>query len=331
MHDIITIGSATEDVFLRSSAWEVREDADSPTGLDQCLPLGGKIPIDELQITTGGGATNAAVTFARLGQLRTACVCRIGATDTSGRAIVAALREARIATPFVQSDAKLRTGFSLILLSGSGERTILTHRGASHAIAPARIPWPRLRAHWFYITSLAGNRTLLRRILSHAERIGAQVAWNPGNDELAWGWDTLAPLVRRCAVINMNREEALVATRCAADDLTGMLTTLHAHAPHAMRIALLTDGKQGAYAFDGARTWHIPSRNIPAINTTGAGDAFGSAFVLGRIHGWDIPDALRLGLANAEGVITHMGAKVGILRKLPSRHALQRYEVAAYA
>ncbi|MDO8599637.1 MAG: carbohydrate kinase family protein, partial [bacterium] len=65
MYDIITIGSATQDVFLRSKAWETKEDPRSPTGLNACLPFGSKVPIEDLHFTTGGGATNAAVTFAR--------------------------------------------------------------------------------------------------------------------------------------------------------------------------------------------------------------------------------------------------------------------------
>ncbi|MBI4434047.1 carbohydrate kinase family protein [Candidatus Uhrbacteria bacterium] len=329
MYDVITIGSATEDVFLRSTAWEVKADATSPTGFDQCLPLGAKIPIDDLHVTTGGGATNAAVTFGRLGGLRTACVCRIGADDTSGRAVLADFRRDHVAATFVQHDRKLRTGFSLILLSGSGERTILTHRGASHAISGSMIPWPKLRARWFYITSLAGNLNLFRRILVHAHRIGAQVAWNPGGAELAAGWERLAPLARRCAIFNVNREEAVALTHGDTHDFPGMLRTLRGTDPSPAPIVLITDGAQGAHAHDGVSTWYIASRDLPAVNTTGAGDAFGSAFALGRIRNASIPDALRLALANAEGVITHMGAKTGILSRMPSARTLARYSVVA--
>jgi sugar/nucleoside kinase (ribokinase family) len=70
------------------------------------------------------------------------------------------------------------------------------------------------------------------------------------------------------------------------------------------------------------------------VNTTGAGDAFGSAFFLGldlgvrrNEMGYALGYALRLAMANAEGVIMHMGAKSGILSKVPSRVALAKYRV----
>lgn len=53
------------------------------------------------------------------------------------------------------------------------------------------------------------------------------------------------------------------------------------------------------------------------MNTTGAGDAFGSAFVATLAKGLYLDDALRAGLLNALGVVTHMGAKAGILKKFP--------------
>lgn len=349
MYDIITIGSATRDVFLRSKAIETHAAAHSPTGVEACLPLGSKVPVDEIHFTTGGGATNAAVTFARLGRLRVGTVCRIGANDSGGSTILDDLRRDRVATTFVQRDVTRHTAYSLILLAGSGERTVLVHRGASERLAARDIPWSRLRARWFYVTSLGGDLALMRKILGHAERISARVAWNPGNAEIAKGWEALAPLAARCTVFSINREEAGVLAARDPKDLRGIITTLRG-TPEACAVCgpscdecsamaaatgpylLITDGAAGAYVRTGGRTWHIASRRIRAVNTTGAGDAFGSGFVvgleLGRSKnqiGYSLDYALRLAMANAEGVITHMGAKAGILRKVPSRAALAKY------
>lgn len=322
MYDVITIGAATRDVFLRSTAWEVKEDAHSPTGLEQCLPLGSKISVDDLVVTTGGGATNVAVTFARLGKLHTACVARIG-SDADGNEILRELRTERVATAFLQRDPKRHTAYSTILLSGTGERTVLVHRGASTTIAPHAIPWTKVRSRWYYVTSLAGDLALIKKILVHAEHIGAHVAWNPGNAELGHGWNALAPLIARTMVFDVNREEATLLTGKHPDALVDMLRALNAPS----RITLITDGSRGAHATDGTTTWHIASRDVPATNTTGAGDAFGSGFVTGLIRGMDIPTALRLAMANAEGVITHMGAKTGILSHVPSARVLAQYRI----
>lgn len=358
MFDVVTIGSATRDVFLRSKAWETHASEHSPTGAEACLPLGAKVPIDEINFATGGGATNAAVTFARLGKLRTATICRIGAKDAGGRTVLEDLQRERVDTRFVQRDPKLHTGYSIILLSGSGERTILSHRGASQALDAKRMPWTKLRARWYYLTATGGDLPLTQRILAHASRTGACVAWNPGGGEIAHGWGAISPLAQQCAVFNVNREEAAALTAKPFDDLDGILAVLRPTLPRPPsrrevgkrnsfspshgegeragvgRLVLVTDGSGGAYACDGQATWHIASRNLHAVNTTGAGDAFGSAFVVGlmqssrlTIHDSRLDRALRLAMANAEGVITHMGAKAGILRKIPSRVVLAQYTI----
>ena len=55
MVDVITIGSATIDVFMR-----VEEDLTK-------LKLGEKVLVDYLDIETGGGGTNSAVALSRMG------------------------------------------------------------------------------------------------------------------------------------------------------------------------------------------------------------------------------------------------------------------------
>ncbi|MDP3771198.1 MAG: PfkB family carbohydrate kinase, partial [bacterium] len=201
----------------------------------------------------------------------------------------------------------------------------------------------------FYLTSLGGDLALARRILAHAARIGARVAWNPGGAEIAQGWTRMAPLIAQCDVLNLNREEAAALTGVDPKNLNGILTKLWSvRAPACAGCGsdcdmcealsgvytLITDGSGGAYAHDGHTTWHIASRNLKAVNTTGAGDAFGSAFFLGldlgvrkNELGYALDYALRLAMANAEGDITHMCAKAGILRKVPSRTALAKYRV----
>ena len=67
MYDVITVGSATLDVFARTRFSEIIKIID-PKGETDLLafPVGTKILIDELDFTTGGGGTNTAVALARL-------------------------------------------------------------------------------------------------------------------------------------------------------------------------------------------------------------------------------------------------------------------------
>ena len=71
--DVITIGSATRDVFLGDFGAKKIKSSDFSTGEALELGLGSKFEVKKIVLTTGGGATNAAVTFARQG-FKTACI-----------------------------------------------------------------------------------------------------------------------------------------------------------------------------------------------------------------------------------------------------------------
>src|SRR3990167_4561440 len=85
MFDVVTIGSATRDVLMRSEQFKIIEDKGFVTGQGECFALGSKIEIKDVVFTSGGGGTNTAVTFSRQG-LKTSSVGAIG-DDFNGKDI----------------------------------------------------------------------------------------------------------------------------------------------------------------------------------------------------------------------------------------------------
>jgi len=322
MFDVITIGSATRDVFIKSGALDVQESDTPPFSQEACFPMGAKIDIDELVFETGGGATNAAATLSRLGY-KTATVCAIG-DDSSGRDVLDGLAEDNIAADFVQRIPDKQTGYSIIIVAGSGERTILVHRGAARLTASDKVAWDDANAKWFYITSLGGDLDLLQSALSQAKETGAKVAWNPGNAELKLGLAAIEPLIRQVDVFNLNREEAAILTGVKVDDIDEIMNKLHDIPKRAL---LVTDGPKGAYATEGDNRWFIDTLDVPRINTTGAGDAFGSGFVAGLMKRNDLRYALAVGIWNASGCIQLMGAKRGLLETFPSENQINEVKI----
>ena len=318
MYDIITIGSATRDVFVKSTAFETHENLKEPSRLDGCFPLGEKIELENVIFETGGGSTNAAVTFSRLGY-RTATITAVG-NDVNGTEIFSVLKKEKIATSFIQKIPKEQTAFSIIIVAGSGERTVLVLRGASQSISPKKIPWSKIHAKWFYISSLGGNLDLMQTIINHAHRSNIRIAWNPGSKELKQGIDVLTPLIRGVDVFNLNKEEAGVLLKSPSNNLQ---TTIASLRPLPHHLLLVTDGQNGAYAASKDLTLHSGTIDVPRINATGAGDAFGSGVIAGLLRKDDIAYSLAVGTQNATGVVQQMGAKRGILHAFPSSKALQ--------
>ncbi|MBU0625067.1 carbohydrate kinase family protein [Patescibacteria group bacterium] len=320
MFDVITIGSATRDVFVKCSALDLQESEVGSHVLEACFPLGAKIDIDELVFETGGGATNVATTLAHLG-FKTATICSIG-DDFNGREVIETLTTDGIATGYVQQTTTSKTGYSIIIVAGSGERTVLVYRGAAKLTNAAAVPWKKIVTRWFYLTSVGGNLDLLERALTHAENNQIKIAWNPGNSELKLGLSVLEPLIKKVDVLNLNREEAALLTGLAVDDLTGITEKL-SNLPK--RSLVITDGSKGAYTVeaDGSR-WQVETFDVPRINVTGAGDAFGSGFIAGLMQKNDVRYGLAVGLWNSAGCIQEVGAKRGLLENFPSEEQISK-------
>ncbi|MDP2789822.1 MAG: carbohydrate kinase family protein [bacterium] len=303
--DVITIGSATQDVYLMSKAFRFVRDRRSSTGSFEEFAFGSKVELDDLLQEVGGGATNAAVTFQRQG-LRTACVCKVG-DDPAGDDVVRTLRSYKVDPRFVIRDHNDRTAFSALFLGKGGERTALVYRGASADFTESMVPWQALRARWFYISSLGGNLRFLRHAIAHAHRTGASVAVNPGKAELAKK-AAVRSVLRQADVLLLNREEAELLFRVRGSKLPKAI------AKWRKGIVVVTDGAKGSWTVTPTGAWRLRIKPVHAVDTTGAGDAFGSGFVASlakRPH--DIASALRLGAINSAGEVQHIGAKKGLV------------------
>ncbi|MDP6704268.1 MAG: PfkB family carbohydrate kinase, partial [archaeon] len=180
MADIVTIGSATRDVFVRSKDVKVVKETSFTTGKGLAMPLGSKIALDELHFTIGGGSVNPAVTFAQQG-FRVAPMIVVG-TDARGEEIKDFLKEKRISSELVFEDSADTTAYSVIVSAGKQGRTILEYEGVKWKLGEKKIPWTKLKkTKWFYITHLGGKSAkLIPDILAFAKKNDIKVAWNPG-------------------------------------------------------------------------------------------------------------------------------------------------------
>lgn len=324
MFDALTIGTATRDVFLRSRLFKTVRDPKHlqklgfKTGEAECLPLGAKVDVEELIQAVGGGATNAAVTFARYG-LKTASVIKIG-KDANGRAVLDDLKEEGVNVfPVMHKDAG--TAYSAILLSPEGERTILHYRGVADDVKPNEIDFSKLRSRVLYV---APGKLSFAVIAEAIKTVGGKaevVAMNPSKHYLDMGIKKLTPLFRALNVVQVNREEAAYLTGSKYNDEKRIFKKFDEIVPG---IAVMTDGAKGVLVSDGKRIYSAGVFKGKVLDRTGSGDAFGSAFVaaLARYKRTDgkwsdaaIREAILAGTANATSVVESIGAQAGILRK----------------
>lgn len=315
MFDVVTVGSATEDVFVivRDTVVVRIQDAKSEVAY-LGLEHGAKVAVDDVEIMTGGGATNTAVGLARMG-LKTACASKLG-RDGPGERIQAELRNEGVDTSLLAFSDSHRTGYSVIITCFSGERTVLTYRGAAEQLTLADLDIDALLdTSWLFVGSLRGPAAALFFELPRAAAArGVKVAANPGRTQLALGIDGLRPVLANLEVVFLNKREAYELTGVQPDpsraDEYKMLKLL---AEAGCRKVVITDGEEGADGYDESGPCYVPAYPVKVASTVGAGDAFASGCVAGLVRGLPLVDAMKIGAANAASVVQQIGAKTGLL------------------
>ena len=273
-----------------------------------------------MYFTTGGAATNAATTFARQ-NFKTAAIFRTG-NDLSGAAIKEEMEKEKIDCSFAQTDATLKTAYSVILEETGGERTILNYRGANINLNPNEIPWNNIKTKWFYLTSISGNLDFLKNAAENKRKNNSFIAWNPGTDDLKKGLSALLPLLNHIDVFFVNQEEAAELLNISFVNLKEIFKKFD---EVINGIAVITMGPDGALASDGKNIFRAGVfQEEKIIDRTGAGDAFGSGFTAGlarknynaeNSNRETVKYAFTLASANATSKVEHIGAKFGLLTK----------------
>lgn len=306
-YDVVAIGSATVDQFADTDSELIR--IDTPTTQEKYIafPLGSKVLIKQLNLATGGGGTNCAVSLTRLG-LKTAYLGKIG-DDGNGEFVVRKLAEEGI--DFIGPRIG-QTGISVILNCFTRDRTILAYKGSNNDLQPQEIK--PFKTRWVYLASMLEQsfETVTDLICQGDFR----VAFNPSNYQAEKGHQALARLIARVEILVMNLEEACkflgveYKTRPSGRSLLQQMAKLQP------RIFVITDGDQGVHVYDREHYYRgHPNPDINVLETTGAGDAFASTFSAACMFGESTRNAIHLAMTNAESVLQYRGAKERLLSR----------------
>lgn len=218
MYDVVCVGSATQDVFIKSDLSRIIRVSDCLSETEYLsYDYGSKVNIDHIEFLTGGGATNTSVAFARMG-LASAALTKISGDDDAGRKVVAELEREGVETGFVVRSNSQPTGYSVILVSYEGDRTALTFRGANNTLDETDIDWGFLdKTRWLYMSALSGRSAqMAHAIARRAHEKKVKLAFNPGSTQLKTRIRGLAPILETTDVLILNRHEAETLTGIAS-------------------------------------------------------------------------------------------------------------------
>jgi ribokinase len=303
MYDIISIGSSLVDSFITSKSFKLRETEE---GSLLCQKYGEKVDVDDYTVRTGGGGSNTAVGFARMG-FRTGVVCELG-KDIWAELILRQLRKEVVDTKLTISEKNEKTGGSIILLGEDNCRTVLIHRGAAALLDPKDIPFAQIsRSKWIHLSSISGQKETLKFIFEIIRDSDTKMSWNPGSQELK--------LINSGAIdISKLPVDILILNKFEWDLVKENRAELLKYISH----IVVTNGKHGGEVFingkpDTKFLSHTAGSDFNMVDETGAGDSFIVGYISGQIKNKSIIESCNWGKKNAESVIKQIGAKPGLL------------------
>lgn len=313
--DFIAIGDIVSDAFIRIKQASVYDVPNDNEGELLCLVNGSKIPYESLTLAHAvGNSPNAAVSAARLG-LSSALLTDMGADDFA-RENLNSLKRNGVALDFVEMHNGKKSNYHFVLWH-KAERTILIKHEEYEYVMPD-IGNP----NWVYFSSVGEDSMQYHHDIANyfREHTKIKLAFQPGTFQIKLGYEKLKDLYEQTEVFFCNKEEARLILKAEIDDVPTLTREMGKLGP---KISVVTDGPNGAFAFDGTNVWFMPPYPDPAppYERTGAGDSFSSTFTSALALGKSVDEALMWGPINSMSVVQKIGAQEGLL----TRERLEEY------
>lgn len=261
-------------------------------------PLAGETILgSRLIIAQGGKGANQAVAAARLG----AKVYMVGCVgdDDYGRSVIKNFEANGVDTGNVKVVPGVTTGTAHITLA-EGDNSIIVIKGANDLVTPELIDeaWPQIAGCDMVMLQHEIPAAAIAHTLKKCAETGVKALLNPAPVlEGAQDWAKDAAFITP----NEHEAQALFPGKSTEEILLENEGRL-----------LMTLGSKGvAYAENGAINT-VPAFKVQAVDTTGAGDTFNSAFAVARASGKAMSESITFANAAAALSVQKIGAQGGM-------------------
>ncbi|MCA9838555.1 MAG: carbohydrate kinase family protein [Trueperaceae bacterium] len=299
---LLVLGDFAWDVLIRTNAELLR----------------GGDTYGEVMLTPGGSAANVAVWAQRCG-LATTFVGKIG-RDRLGELAKEDLVNEQVSAYFVHDTAHL-TGSVAVFVDHTGERSMISGKGADHYLLPSELPQSLLHSGkhlhltaWSFFSD--PPRTAARTAALSAQQAGLTLSFDPGSFQMIreMGIERFLRYTQDLGIdiFFPNYEEGSVLTGLKEpEEIAAALVEMF---PRAI-IVLKLDSK-GALVYEGGQTTRIPPETNNLVDATGAGDSFAGAFLAHYLKSKNAVEAANFATKISAWVIEQLGARPRIDAKL---------------
>ena len=257
----------------------------------------------------GGKGSNQAVGCARLGA-KVSFVARIG-SDSFGQMAMRLYRDEGIDVTHVSQTADAPTGVGFILVeAASGRNCITLDPGANEQLSAADVAKSEtaLRSSAVVLTQLEIPLEAAAAALERGRAYGAVTILNPAPVRPLPG-----RVLRLVDVLTPNEVEAKGLTGRPPDAVVPPEEVGRQLVEAGVRQVVMTLGEKGALVVTNLTCRHFPALAVPAVDTTGAGDAFSAGVATALAFGATLEAAVELGIVTGGLAVT----REGVIPSLP--------------
>jgi ribokinase len=263
------------------------------------------------RVDFGGKGSNQAVGCARLGA-KVSFVARIG-KDSFGEAALGLYRDEGIDVAHVKQTAGAPTGVGFIVVeSASGNNCIVIDPGANDLLTAADVSEcaAAFDSSAAVLTQLEIPVAAAEAAMVRGRACGAITILNPAPvrplpSSVLQAVDILTPNAAEAKVLAGYAPDAAIAPEQVARELIR----------GGVKQVVMTLGENGALIVTDSSVTHVPSIQVKAADTTGAGDAFNAGLAMALACGESLEDAVRFAVVAGGLAVTIEG----VIPSLPHR------------
>lgn len=286
----------------------------------------GSVPVETIQISTGGDALNEATVLARILKEENGVeLLTVLGEDRAGSTILEHCRKEGIGTELVARDAALETGVNIVMIEKEGSRSFFTNpRSTLRKLGPMHFPekFPEDAGIFclasIFVSPLLGSRELAElfgRVKEQGMCICADMTKCKNSETVKDIREALAWL----DYLFVNEEEAaLVTGKKEPKDMAEEFLAC------GVKTVLIKCGAEGCYVKGEKEEGQFPAvLGTRCLDTTGAGDSFAAGFLCALSEGRELKECIRWANTCGSLATEKVGACEGIRNR---RQILERME-----
>ena len=292
--------------------------------LERIPDSGELILVDNILLSTGGCASNAAIDLTKLGA-KAGVVGKTG-KDVFADYLIHDLESYGIDITGIRSDPSAPTARTVILPVIGSDRRYVHAVGANSTLTGADINLDQVaRSKVLYVGGylLVPNFTkdalveLFRFARRQKIKTVLDVAGAPEQ-----GLEPLQQVLTFTDVFLPNNDEAALITG-ESDPFKQAKIFMDCGA----QTTVITMGGKGIVACSGDQFYQAPAFPIDFVDGSGGGDAFDAGYIIGMLEGWDLPRTLEFASAIGASACTRLGTTVGVFTRTEADAFLEQNQL----